>query len=406
MRTNARELIRIVALCAIYCGLSNAQTVTTSGGSVNTVPKFSGSNSLANSAISESDGKVGIGFTNPSAPLDVAGYLHVSGEVNPITNEQGSYFGRNALTGGTGETDFINNQGGGIGGFAFMNTGSSGSSGSTLMFLDGTGKLGINGSIGLGTFGYVSAYRGPANDYTNLFLGGGIVDSGNGTYTVKSDGGSNYFAAIRMDNAGGNAGAINFYGGPTISGSDYTLSNAQLATYKQMSLVGGRLEITGNLRLSAGSGASITFPDGTVRSTAWTGTLGGGDYAESIDVTGPRSEYEPGDVIVIDPTKSGNFSKSSKPYSRLVAGIYSTKPGMVGRRQTSDPKTSTSEIPMAMVGIVPTKVTAKNGPIEVGDLLVTSSLPGHAMKGTDEFIKTGSVIGKALGELSSGGRYR
>ena len=45
--------------------------------------------------------------------------------------------------------------------------------------------------------------------------------------------------------------------------------------------------------------------------------------------------------------------KVVQPYSTLVAGIYSTKPGMVGRRQTTDPKISNTEVPMAMVGVVP-----------------------------------------------------
>ncbi len=57
---------------------------------------------------------------------------------------------------------------------------------------------------------------------------------------------------------------------------------------------------------------------------------------------------------------------------------------------------------MAMVGIVPTKVSAENGPIKRGDLLVTSSIPGYAMKGTDRNRLTGAVIGKALGHLDSG----
>lgn len=165
---------------------------------------------------------------------------------------------------------------------------------------------------------------------------------------------------------------------------------------------GAKLEVNGNVKLTSGSGASITFADGTTQSTAWSGTLCGGDYAESVDVTGVRSQYEPGDVMVIDSTHPGNFLKSSMPYSRLVAGIYSTKPGMIGRRQTSDPKASSNEIPMAMVGIVPTKVTTENGSIEVGDLMVTSSLPGYAMKGSEGAIRTGSVIGKALGSIYSG----
>jgi hypothetical protein len=55
-----------------------------------------------------------------------------------------------------------------------------------------------------------------------------------------------------------------------------------------------------------------------------------------------------------------------------------------------------------MVGIVPTKVTAENGPIHKGDLLVSSSTPGFAMKGTDRNRMLGAVIGKALGDLPSG----
>ena len=55
-----------------------------------------------------------------------------------------------------------------------------------------------------------------------------------------------------------------------------------------------------------------------------------------------------------------------------------------------------------MVGIVSCKVSAENGPIEVGDLLVTSSTPGYAMKGTDRSKMLGAVVGKALEPLREG----
>jgi hypothetical protein len=84
----------------------------------------------------------------------------------------------------------------------------------------------------------------------------------------------------------------------------------------------------------------------------------------------------------------------------MVAGIYATKPGVIGKRQSL--KDESSEVPMAMVGIVPTKVTAKNGSIHRGDLLVSSSVPGYAMKGTDRSRMLGAVIGKAMGSLDSG----
>jgi hypothetical protein len=163
---------------------------------------------------------------------------------------------------------------------------------------------------------------------------------------------------------------------------------------------GSKLELNGSLKLSSGSGAAITFQDETTQSTAWTGVVCGGDYAESVDVTGDRKKYEPGDVLVIASEESGDVSKSSEAYSTAVVGIYSTKPGTVGRRHAT-PKND-SEVPMAMIGIVPTKVSAENGPIHRGDLLVSSSKPGYAMKGTDRMRLIGAVVGKALGHLDSG----
>lgn len=156
------------------------------------------------------------------------------------------------------------------------------------------------------------------------------------------------------------------------------------------------LDVTGQIRSKGG----FVFPDGSVQTTAFSATLCGGDYAESVNVTGERVQYEPGDVLVIDSRNPGKFVKASQPYSTLVAGIYSTKPGTIGRRQ-STPKT-TDEVPMALTGIVPVKVTAENGPIKIGDLLVASSTPGRAMKGTNRKRLTGAVLGKALGSLNSG----
>jgi hypothetical protein len=121
-----------------------------------------------------------------------------------------------------------------------------------------------------------------------------------------------------------------------------------------------------------------------------------------VDVSGSRTSYEPGDVLVIGTNSGSDVAKSAEPYSTLVAGIYSTRPGTVGRRQVTDPKASKTEVPMAMMGIVPTKVSAENGPIKRGDLLVTSSTVAYAMKGTDRSRMLGAVIGKAMGNLDSG----
>jgi len=51
---------------------------------------------------------------------------------------------------------------------------------------------------------------------------------------------------------------------------------------------------------------------------------------------------------------------------------------------------------MGVVGVIPTKVSGENGAIRRGDLLVTASTPGHAMRGTDRDRMLGAVLGKAL----------
>jgi hypothetical protein len=129
---------------------------------------------------------------------------------------------------------------------------------------------------------------------------------------------------------------------------------------------------------------------------------GGADFAESVAVVGDRSHYEPGDLLVIDREGKRRLAQASKPYSTLVAGIYSTKPGLLATPHQIDDPEIAHEVPLAVMGIVPCKTTAENGRIEVGDLLVTSSTPGYAMKGTDRSRMLGAVVGKALEPLPQG----
>ena len=129
---------------------------------------------------------------------------------------------------------------------------------------------------------------------------------------------------------------------------------------------------------------------------------GGADFAESVEVEGPSVSYAAGDLMTVDPARDRRFKLVSEPYSTLVAGIYATKPGILATPHTMDDPRIAAEIPLAMVGIVPCKVTAENGPIHRGDLLVSSSTPGYAMKGTDRNRMLGAVVGKALGSLETG----
>jgi hypothetical protein len=128
---------------------------------------------------------------------------------------------------------------------------------------------------------------------------------------------------------------------------------------------------------------------------------GGADFAESVAVAKEFAQHEPGDLLIIDSTETRQLKLSREPYSTLVAGIYSTKPGVLATPHRVD-ESDAAEVPLAIIGIVPCKVSAENGSIQPGDLLVSSSTAGHAMKGTDRSRMLGAVVGKALGTLREG----
>jgi len=106
--------------------------------------------------------------------------------------------------------------------------------------------------------------------------------------------------------------------------------------------------------------------------------------------------------MIVDSSTNRQLTLATQSYSTLVAGIYSTKPGVLATTHKMDEAGFQGEVPLAVVGIVPCKVSAENGAIERGDLLVTSSTPGHAMKGTDRNRMLGAVVAKALEPLSEG----
>jgi len=168
---------------------------------------------------------------------------------------------------------------------------------------------------------------------------------------------------------------------------------------------GGGNILDGAIRSSiTGKPVSQFRVDGTGKGFFNGGTqTGGADFAESVAVRGERLQYEPGDLLVIDRVAGRRLMLAQRAYSTRVAGIYSTKPGVLATIHSIDESDALAEeIPLAIVGIVPCKVTADNGPIAPGDLLVTSSVPGYAMKGTNRRRMLGAVVGKALEPLREG----
>jgi excisionase family DNA binding protein len=106
----------------------------------------------------------------------------------------------------------------------------------------------------------------------------------------------------------------------------------------------------------------------------------------------------PGDVVSIDSTTNAGVKKTSNAYDPQTLGIVSTRPGLL----LGDGGITNFEgqpVFVALSGRVPVNVSTENGPINPGDLLTSSSIPGVAMKAT----KAGRTIGMAMGSFTGEG---
>jgi len=124
------------------------------------------------------------------------------------------------------------------------------------------------------------------------------------------------------------------------------------------------------------------------------------DLAERIE-TG--ESLAAGDVIEIDPTSTGHFRKSTTRLSTRVAGIISSAPAitLASHGDVKNGAEGDRRPVLALAGTAPVKVTNEAGPIQVGDLLTTSSTPGFAMRCADRVACIGAILGKALEPLST-----
>jgi len=123
------------------------------------------------------------------------------------------------------------------------------------------------------------------------------------------------------------------------------------------------------------------------------------DVAEWVPAT---SDMTPGTVVVLNLDKSNEVMPSSHQYDTAVAGVVSAAPGII-LGVGGDSKEQ-----IATTGRVKVRVDARTVPVKVGDLLVTSDMPGTAMRSEPmdlngrKFHQPGTIIGKALEPLAGG----
>jgi hypothetical protein len=145
--------------------------------------------------------------------------------------------------------------------------------------------------------------------------------------------------------------------------------------------------------------------DGNVRVSA-TATVcvltitGGCDVAEPFIMS--PSRIPEGAVVVIDEQKAGQLKMSHQAYDTKVAGIVSGANGIKPGISLSQQEMVEGGQNVALSGRVYALADASIAPIEPGDLLTTSSTPGHAMKLTNRSKGQGAILGKAMSSLKYG----
>jgi hypothetical protein len=149
----------------------------------------------------------------------------------------------------------------------------------------------------------------------------------------------------------------------------------------------GQTTIDGNIALNG----SMTVQSG--------GDVIFADFAEHFEpILGQI--LEPGAVVVL--TDTGQIRPCDSEYDTRVVGVVSGagtyRPAMILDRRPG----ATTEPPVALMGKVYCMVDATDSRIRAGDLLTSSSRPGHAMGAGDRARRTGAVIGKALQPLAAG----
>ena len=250
----------------------------------------------------------------------------------------------------------------------------------------------VGGSIGIGTMTPGSAFHVFGAPTSDVFFGTGFDPSFPGSsafnfgYSGASLGRGSGFFNVRPD---ASAVAPN----PSLR---FMTTNVERMIITNLGKVGigttpsgastNILEVAGNANFA-----------GTV-----TGTNIAATYQDVAEWVSADVDLAPGTVVVLDPAKSNAVTSSGSAYDTSVAGVVSSQPGLTLGEAGAGKET------IATTGRVKVHVDARKMPIRIGDLLVTSDVPGTAMRSEPltiegrRFHQPGTIIGKALESLDSG----
>jgi hypothetical protein len=237
----------------------------------------------------------------------------------------------------------------------------------------------------------------------------GILTSGNAVavpFIVAKDGlnlAGTGFYSFRVGDATGSRGFLIGYdtsGQIGLISSVGTNSTLAFWTASPSNVFAERMRVDGSGNVGIGTTAPTAKLDvnGNINVT---GNIAA-KYQDVAEWVPSTTTLNPGTVVVLNPAKTNEVMASSHAYDTAVAGVVSTKPGVIlGEAAANKEQVATS-------GRVMVHVDASKGAIKVGDLLVTGEKPGTAMKSQPvtlsgiQMHRPGTIVGKALQPLDKG----